>query len=207
MRALSWGWVGIAFFLGIAAGVGGLAMMNRVQPTPIIIQPPPTSVPTATSGPLRVFVNGQVAAPDVYELPPGSILQAAVAAAGGLTNEADTAVINLALPLQDGMHVYVPAEGEMVAEPINLAAPGDVDSGSAIVDTTVTGSGGNPINLNTATLEELDSLPGIGPSTAQKIIEHRETNGPFATIEAIMDVSGIGPAKFEAIQELITVGN
>lgn len=205
MRAFNWGWVGIAFFLGIAAGVGGLTMMNRVQPTPIIIQPPPTSVPTATPGPLRVFVNGQVAAPDVYQLPPGSILQTAVAAAGGLTNEADTAVINLALPLQDGMHIYVPAEGEMVAEPINMAAPVDADSGSA--DTAATGSGGNPINLNTATLEELDSLPGIGPSTAEKIIEHRETNGPFTTIEAIMDVSGIGPAKFEAIQELIIVGN
>jgi competence protein ComEA len=205
MRAFNWGWIGIAFFLGIAVGVGGLAMMNRVQPTPIIIQPPPTSVPTATPGPLRVFVNGQVAAPDVYQLPPGSILQAAVAAAGGLTNEADTAVINLALPLQDGMHVYVPAEGEMVAEPINMAIPGDADLGSEGM--AVPGTGGNPINLNTATLEELDSLPGIGPSTAQKIIEHRETNGPFATIEAIMDVSGIGPAKFEAIQELITVGN
>lgn len=204
-------WVGfvIGFCLGIIVGIGGLVMVNRVQPAPIIIEaapPPPLPEPTATPGLLRVYVNGQVTVPDVYWLPPDSIVQAAIAAAGGFAGQADTAVINLAHPLQDGMQIYVPAQGEQADGPASgIIAP--VGVLAVMGETAVSGLGDGLININTATLAQLETLPGIGPSTAQKIIEHRESSGPFATIEAIMDVSGIGPAKFGAIKELITAGN
>jgi len=201
MRSINWSSLAIGFFLGIVAGVGGLTLMNRVQPAPIVIQAPPLPEPTPTPGPIRVYVNGQVTQPDVYTLPLGSIAEEAITAAGGFMPEADTAVVNLAQPLQDGMQIYVPAEGEDI--PVEVVAPvsGNVGVGGIGVTSN------SLININTATEAELDLLPGIGPSTAQKIIQHRETNGPFATIEAIMDVSGIGEAKFAAMQALITVDN
>lgn len=209
MQITKWYWLIVGFFLGIVVGVGGLTLMNQVQPAAIVIQPPPPPPlpePTATPGPVRVYVHGRVMTPDVYWLPPGSLVQAAVAAAGGFAEGADTALVNLAQPLQDGMQIYVPAEGEVVNRP---AGGTEMSSGTmgAGPDTAVAGINGALININTATADELDALPGIGPSTAQKIVVHRETNGPFATIEAIMDVPGIGPAKFEAISALITVGN
>lgn len=197
----------IGLFIGIIIGVGGLTLLKGVQPAPIVIQPPAaTATPeaTATPGPLRIFVNGQVADADVYELLPGSIAAAAIEAAGGFTAEADTAIVNLAQPLQDGMQIYVPALNEAAAAPpifqnnvANQAAPS--------ADTAVGGTAFRLVNLNTATVQELDTLPGIGPSTAQSIVAFRQENGPFTTIEQVMDVSGIGEAKFAQMKDLITV--
>ncbi|NJN54048.1 MAG: hypothetical protein HC804_04400 [Anaerolineae bacterium] len=203
--ATVWGWLAIGFFLGIAVGVGGMTLSKRVQPAPIVIVPPPptsTPSPTNTPAPIRIYVNGQVVSPAVYTLPTDSIVQAAVQAAGGFTEEANTAVINLAQPLSDGMQLYIPAVGETVAAPAVMAEP--VSESAVTGGTAVTSS--SLININAASAEELDVLPGIGPSTAAKIIEHRETNGPFVTIENIMDVTGIGEAKFAQIKDLITVG-
>ena len=199
-------WLVVGVFLGIILGVGGLTLSKQVQPAPIVIVPPePTPAPaaTATPGPIRVFVNGQVAEPAVYELPPGSLVEMAIEAAGGFAAEADTAVVNLAQPLSDGVQVYVPSEKENTPPPLTVvskpnASPAMASAGGS----TAVGL----ININTATIEELDSLPGVGPSTAQKIIEHRESNGPFAAIENIMDVTGIGEAKFAKIKDQITVG-
>ncbi len=197
----------IGLFIGIIIGVGGLTLLKGVQPAPIVIQSPaPTATPeaTATPGPLRIFVSGQVAAADVYELLPGSIAAAAIEAAGGFTAEADTAVVNLAQPLQDGMQIYVPALNEAAAAPpifqnnvANQAAPE--------ADTADGGTTFRLVNLNTATVQELDTLPGIGPSTAQSIVAFRQENGPFTTIEQVMDVSGIGEAKFAQMKDLIIV--
>jgi competence protein ComEA len=201
-------WLGIGVFIGIVVGVGSLVLANRARPAPIVIVPPeptPTPQATATPGPIRVFVNGQVAAPAVYELPPQSIVEQAVEAAGGFTAEANTAMVNLAQALNDGAQVYIPALDEVVDGPVTVvrdAASSTTSSDDASGGTT---GAGQPININTATAAELDELPGIGPSTAQKILDHRNENGPFATIEAIMDVSGIGEAKFDQIRELITV--
>ena len=202
----------IVLFVGVIVGAGGVALAGRVQPAPILIQPPPPTAvpdPTATPGPLRVFVSGAVTAPAVYELAAGSIMQQAIEQAGGFTEEADTAVVNLALPLQDGMQIYVPTVDEtavqgppVVANPV-VRSEG-IDIGSAPAE-EISGAGGL-VNINSADVAELDTLPGIGPSTAEKIVEYRETNGPFATIDEIMSVSGIGPAKFEQIQAFITVG-
>jgi competence protein ComEA len=133
-------------------------------------------------------VDGAVYEPGTYTLPPGSLVNDAVRAAGGPTADADLERINLARTLHNGQRVHVPRVGEVLptATPYGLSADGRID-----------------INLADAAL--LETLPGIGPAIAQRIIEHREMNGPFETIEAIQDVSGIGPAKFEGIRDLITV--
>lgn len=202
----------IVLFLGIIVGAGGITLAGRVQPAPILIQPPaPTAVPepTATPGPLRVFVNGAVATPAVYELPHNGIVQDAIERAGGFTGEADTAVINLALPLQEGMQIYVPTVAE-TAEQEQMVISNPVVRSDGVEIEELPGSGDTAVavlvNINSADVAELDTLPGIGPSTAEKIVEYRDTNGSFATIDEIMSVSGIGPAKFEQIQPFITVG-
>lgn len=143
---------------------------------------------------MRVYISGEVAHPDVYELPSGAILSDAVNAAGGFSEEANRDLVNLALPLSDGMHVHVPNNS---IESILPAVSGGIVPGSESAETT--------ININAASLEELDRLPGIGPSTAQKIIDYRQENGPFASIEEVQNVSGIGPAKYEQIKDLITL--
>lgn len=202
----------LVLFVGIILGAGGLTLTRRVQPAQIVIQPPaPTAlpVPTATPGPLHVFVNGAVVAPAVYELMPGSIVQEAIEQAGGFTTEADTAVVNLAFPLQDGMQIYVPTTAETAEQGQPAVASPVVRTEGIELETAVTGEAAAPgalVDINSATVADLDTLPGIGPSTAEKIVEYRESNGPFAAIEEIMNVSGIGPAKFEQIQAFITVG-
>ncbi len=118
--------------------------------------------------------------------------------------EANTAVVNLAQPLTDGVHVHIPGEGELASTPQSiLSDPAPVRS-SAESDL---GTGSALININTAGLIELDILPGIGPATAQKILDYRSANGSFTDIETIMDVPGIGQAKFDQIKALITIGN
>ncbi|MEZ4591228.1 MAG: helix-hairpin-helix domain-containing protein [Chloroflexota bacterium] len=201
----------IVLFVGMIVGAGGVALVGRAQPTPIVIQPPvPTAQPqpSPTPGPLRVFVSGAVTAPAVYEMPHNAIVQQAVERAGGFTPEADTAVVNLALPLFEGMQIYVPTQDEtaqqppaVISEPVRSIG---VDVGE-VTETAVDAPAGL-VNINSADVAELDTLPGIGPSTAEKIVEYRESNGPFATIDEITSVSGIGPAKFEQIQSFITVG-
>ncbi len=138
-----------------------------------------------------VHVDGAVAAPGVYVLPEGARANDAVAAAGGLVEGADTSSVNLAAPVADGEKVHVPREGEASAP----AASGDGAQ---------EGTGG-PVNINTAGVEELDELPGVGEATARAIVEDREQNGPFSTPEDLMRVSGIGEKKFERLQGLICV--
>ncbi|VAW37267.1 hypothetical protein MNBD_CHLOROFLEXI01-1581 [hydrothermal vent metagenome] len=203
----------VGVFVGIILGAGGLTLSKRVQPAPIVIQPPvPTAQPepTATLGPLRIFVNGAVAAPAVYEIAPDGIVQQAIEQAGGFTAEANTAVVNLALPLQDGLQIYVPTMDETADQPQLIISSPPVRSSGIELDENMAVEGsaeGEIVNINNGSIADLDTLPGIGPSTAAKIIEYRDTNGPFAIVEEIMSVSGIGPAKFEKIQDYITVGD
>ncbi len=118
-------------------------------------------------------------------------------AAGGLTAQADAARLNLAAPLADGQQVFVPAVGQ----PLPTAPPGDFAGLAAPPNPAPAG----PINLNTATVEELETLPEIGPVTAAAIVAYRQEHGPFKTAEEVMEVRGIGPKTFEAIKGLITV--
>ena len=139
-------------------------------------------------------VSGAVPRPGVYELPDGSRVNDAVEAAGGFLAEADKSTINLAAPLEDGQKLEIPfMEGVEIA--------GAPRSGG--------GEGGTDelININTADVDLLSTLPGIGPTLAQRIVDYRDTYGDFVFIEDIMYVPGIASEKFEAIKDLITTGN
>lgn len=139
-----------------------------------------------------VHVDGAVGAPGVYALGGEPRVNDAIVAAGGLAEGADTSGINLAARLSDGEKVHVPLVGEAPqagAEPAS-DAPGGSDG---------------PVNLNTATVEELDELPGVGEATALAIVEDRERNGPFSSPEDLMRVSGIGEKKFEKLEGLVCV--
>jgi competence protein ComEA len=144
---------------------------------------------TATPGPMFVSVDGAVGAPGRYTLPPGSLVDDVVSAAGGPAADADLERINLAVELRDADQVYVPRFGEVLPTPtpFGINADGKID-----------------INLADASL--LETLPGIGPTIAQRIVEYRDMNGPFDAIEEIQEVQGVGPGKFEAVRDLITTG-
>jgi len=192
------GYVILGSVLGlIVGGVVGYFSPHPQTNAPIVVSTPPptsTSFPTPTPAPIRIHVTGAVRHPDVYELPMGSIVQHAVEAAGGPTADADLDCINLAVELRDQQQVYVPGKGEK-------SAPPSVSGGASGSQ----GSGGTLVNVNTATATELETLPRIGPVTAERIIEYREANGPFATVEEVQDVPGIGPATFEGLRDLIEV--
>jgi competence protein ComEA len=190
--------------IGVLAGfvlAGVLVFVSRA-PTgaPITLQPAPTKAPIA------VDVTGAVPRPGLYKFPEGARVQDAIDAAGGLLASANTSAINLAALLTDGQQLNIPYQSG--GEPVNNSSSTvDLPSSSATATSTVTStdsSGADLVNINTATSQELDTLPGIGPTTAQKIIDYRTTNGPFSTIEDIMNVSGIGPATFDNIKDLIT---
>ena len=181
----------------IVGGVVGY-FTPRPQPSaPIVVSTPlPSATPpsTPTPAPIRVHVTGAVCAPAVYKLTPGSIVQDAVEVAGGPAPDADLDRINLALELRDQQQVYVPRQGEADPPPlVSGGEPGEDESAAKLV------------NINTAMAAELETLPRIGPTTAQRIMEHREASGPFETIEDIQNVTGIGPATFDGLKDLITV--
>lgn len=195
--------IGAGWALGNRRGAAEPQGVEIIPPQPTATAaPPPTEAPTVTPGPLRVYVSGAVANPAVYSLPAGSIIDDAVRAAGGFAPDANTVAVNLAQPVADGMQVYVPTLAEAVPTPPVVSAPAATAPPSRMGGVTAAGL----ININTATQADLEMLPGIGPTTAAAIISYRDANGPFATIEALMDVSGIGEGKFAAIKDLITVG-
>ena len=151
--------------------------------------------PVPTEKPLVVHITGAVPRPGVYALAQGSRVQDAISAAGGFLAEAEKTGINLARALEDGEQLDIPyVEG---ASPVILEEPAATEA--PVVSTEL-------ININFASQVELESLPGIGPTTAQKIIQYREQNGPFITTEDIINVPGIGPGTYERIKDLITIG-
>ena len=153
----------------------------------------PVGPTTTSTADVVVHVAGAVAAPGVYHLPATSRVIDAVAAAGGLAPGAAAETLNLAAPLRDGSRVYVPAQGEAV--PVAAGV-----SGGEAAPTTVAG----PVDVNAASAEQLDTLPGVGPTTAAAIIAYRDEHGPFATVDDLGEVRGIGPSKLDAIRELVT---
>ncbi|MFN8497005.1 MAG: ComEA family DNA-binding protein [Anaerolineae bacterium] len=177
--------------LSSAAADAGL----RVETPPLPTHAPPPS-PSPLPPTITVYVNGAVAHPGVYSLPDGSRVVQALTAAGGLTGEADADGLNQARPLRDGEQVYVPARGTPVPPAIGAG-------GGAPAAKTAAAPGGR-VNLNTATKEELDALPGIGPVLADRIIEYRQKNGPFQRPEDLKKVPGFGGAKlFDGIKDRI----
>jgi competence protein ComEA len=168
----------------------------QVEVVPASVPSPATPAPTAPPA-LRVYVAGAVLQPDVYRLPPGSIVKDALQAAGGTTAEADLTRINLALELHDQQRVHVPHVGEAVTE----SAATDADAGLTSPPTMAQ----TRVNINTASAQELAELPGIGPELAQRIVDWRATHRAFETIEDIKQVRGIGDSIFEQIKDRITV--
>lgn len=148
---------------------------------------PLSAVPPSSPATVVVHVAGAVVSPGVRRLPGDARVIDAVAAAGGHTPEADLDAVNLAAAVVDGQQIYLPRIGEIAAIPAGGApVPG-------------------PIDLNTADLETLDRLPGIGPATAAAIIEYRERFGRFNSVDELLGVRGIGPAKLDSLRELVVV--
>ncbi|WP_216094453.1 ComEA family DNA-binding protein [Jiangella alba] len=199
-----------------AIGAAVLFLLTRPEVVPIepelvatgtaVATDPPTSAPTdgdaptgrpddppATGGPIVIHVAGLVARPGVVELPSGSRVVDAIEAAGGATPDADLTPINLARVLTDGEQVLVTADPPPAAPP---APP----TGSASTPTTQA-----PVNLNTATAAELEALPGIGPALAGRILDWREQNGRFTSIDELREVSGIGEQRFAQLEPLVTL--
>lgn len=201
----------VGLLLVWALSLGVVAFVAR-RPAPVaveIISPPTataTPAPTATftPAPLRVYVSGSVLRPDVYSLDPDAIVRDAIAAAGGFRTDANREAINLATPLIDGAQVHVPPQAEVVpTPPAGVIAPSptpEPPTRAAAPTASARAAPAGKVNINTASLAELDTLPGVGPVTAQRIVDGR----PYAQVEDIKRVRGIGDATFEKLQPLIT---
>lgn len=210
-------WFGYRRVISTAVAVAvvgiGAWWVVRVPPAPVesSISFTATSLTGAVSASLPVEVNsslgivvhvaGEVKNPGVYTLSNSARMIDAVLAAGGATARADLEVINLATPLMDSSQIYVPAKG--AAERPVFARPQPGMNGVQPTQNSLSSSG--VVNINRASVTELDSLPGVGPSTAQAIVDYRTTNGPFGSPEDLLNVKGIGPAKFEAMRKLVGV--
>ena len=184
-------------FLFLVVLGGTIWALRRPEPVVLtIITATPRPTPTVAS--FIVDVRGAVAKPGVYTLAAGSRVQDALAQAGNLLPNAETRSLNLARKVNDGEQIYVPAVGEATSTPPLVF--GKSNQSNAATKTPI-----GIININTATLEELDVLPGIGPSIAQRIIDFRDQNGAFEQIEDVKKVRGIGDALFGDIKDMITV--
>jgi competence protein ComEA len=149
----------------------------------------PKSISASTE--LVVQVVGAVRRPGLYRLPAGSRVADAVRRAGGASRRADTELINLAAPLSDGIQVIVPRRG--------AGGSAGASSGAAAAG----GQPAGPVHLNSATLEDLEALPGVGPVTAQKILDYRQEHGPFGSVDELDAVPGIGPAHMAQLRDLV----
>ncbi len=175
-----------ALLIGLLSGLlaAGLILLFTSRPAryPIKLLPPPTP------SPLRIHVAGAVQNPGVYNVPVDGIWETAIDAAGGVLPEADLERVNLAAPLEDGLHLFIPYQASHLDA--TVIDPPDLNDGTLV-------------DVNHATLIELEGLPGIGPSLAKAIIEYREEHGYFLAPEDLLHVSGIGPSKLATIKEMI----
>ena len=190
---------------GLLCGLlgGGLILLVSSQPRGVPVQ----LLPLPTPAPLQVYVAGAVTSPGVYSLPAESRLEQAIQAAGGAASDADLQAINMAAILEDGSQVLVPTRAPVVSAPAASPVMRATDLSTAISDwETPTPTVTFPININTASLEELDALPYIGQVRGSEIIAYRKAHGPFKRIEDLLKVYGITQEIFDRIKELITVG-
>jgi competence protein ComEA len=178
-------------------------ILLRREPPPIVLHPPPTPAPTATlpptatPGPVTVYVSGAVHQPGLYTLPDGARVGDAVNAAGGFADEANPAAVNLAQRLGDGAQVHIPTAAEQAPPPV-AGLSGVLPTPTP---TVATAASSVRININSATAAELETLPGIGPARAADIIANR----PYTSIDDLDRVPGIGAATIANLRELITV--
>jgi competence protein ComEA len=181
------GRTGPVVVLVVVATCAGVAVGLLQRPTlPVGLTSMPAG-PTQTAAAVDVHVAGWVVSPGVVSIPEGSIVADAVAAAGGMRTGAAAETLNLAAPVADGDQIVVAGPGDKVSS----GAPGSP------------GVGGGLLSLNTATADELQELPGVGPVLAERIVSHRDAVGRFETVEDLLEVSGIGEAKLAALRDLV----
>ena len=200
--------VGLALLGALALAVAAVVLLtggDDVAPV-VIVAPEPTAVLERTPPGIRVHVSGAVMSPGVYEMSEGDRVLDAVASAGGEQPSADLASINLALRVQDEAQYHIPRLGEPT--PVPNSAP--AQPASMPNDRPLPAGGGaapSLIDLNAATAQELELLPGIGPVMAGRIIAYREAIGPFTSVDDVENVPGIGPKTLESIRPLATVAD
>jgi competence protein ComEA len=182
----------IGLLVGLLIGVGLFLTARAPSGTAIEL------IPTSSPEPIVVYVLGAVERPGIYTIPRGSRLIDAVQAAGGFIEGAEIADLNVAVVVEDGERIEIPGSGELPTPVFTIGESGLV--------TTATPNPDALIDINTADAALLDTLPGVGPTTAQKIIEYREENGPFTRVDDLLKVPGIGPSTLEQIRSLVTVG-
>ena len=189
---------------------GGSLLGSSPQDTAAVVPVPAAGISAVQTRGVKVYVSGAVAKPGLYEVTAGSRATAAIAAAGGMTLEANPDKVNLAKLLKDGMQVNVPRlsarQLREQAVPVNAGAAAEAAGANTLVSVKNaaesgrgTAKAGGKVRLNTATAAELTALPGVGDITAQRIVEYRSVHG-FASIEDVMKVKGIGKAKFSKMQ-------
>jgi competence protein ComEA len=191
--------IGLGLVIAVTLAGAGLWYV-RSLPAPVQVRaeavdppiPAPGASPSVGAAPILVDVAGWVRRPGVYEFAAGARVIDAIEAAGGARPGAQLQALNLAAPLADGTQILVPKKGDA---PAPAPAPGSAASAS----------GEGLVNVNTATAAELETLPGVGEVLAQAIIDFRTQNGPFASVDQLLDVSGIGDATLENIRDLVTV--
>jgi len=192
--------VGLVVAVLVAAlGPRGSSVSLSQDPAPAGVDAGDGVAPSP-GGAIFVHLLGAVERPGLYELRAGDRGIDAVAAAGGFTDAADQSQLNLARPLSDGEQIHVPALGEAPLAPPGGAA--GAPSGGAAAGGA---AAGGKVNLNTADLQALDTLPGVGPATARSILDWREANGRFTAVEDLLGVTGIGEKTLEALRDLVTV--
>jgi competence protein ComEA len=183
---------------------GSVEVIDLSKPS---LAPAPTepSTPAEQSPPAEVVVHvsGAVKQAGVYRLAPASRVADAIEQAGGATENADLDALNLAEPLQDGQKIHVPRKGEVSLPTVASVAPSRTPRSAPQAAATATPQ--FPINLNTATAEQLEAIPGIGPVLAQRIIEYRQTHGRFQSVDELLEVRGIGPKRLENMRPYVVV--
>jgi competence protein ComEA len=196
----------LMFLLNLAVVIGVIYLLRRETPRQVVVTQPPTRSAVNSAGAqtsITIVISGAVRQPGTLQLP-GDARVADALDKAGVKPEADLSSISLTRPLRDGDKINVPVRA---VNPAAVAASTTPSSGQApTVDTkNISPAAERKINLNTATLEELDTLPGIGPALAQRIIDYRVENGGFQTIEELIEVKGIGDTLFNDLKEMITV--
>jgi competence protein ComEA len=199
--------LGTWFLVNGRGATGGAASSpfaaSAVTDTSAVTTPPAGATSSTTTGEIVVHAAGAVARPGLQRLAPGARVADVLEAAGGPAPDADLDRLNLAAPVADGQRLFVPRIGEVAPATVAPDGGGAISSGGGATDEP---AASGPIDLNTATAEELDALPGVGPATAAAIIDHRESNGRFASVDDLLDVRGIGPAKLEGLRDLVVAG-
>ncbi len=177
------------------------------QPNPAPESESQVTANTTASQPeteLAVHVSGSVQSAGVYQLPAGSRVVDAIQKAGGVKPNADLDALNLAEPLTDGQKIYVPRKGEVPPSTV-VASTGRTASAPSGTLASSAPAPRFPININRASVDELETLPGIGRVLAERIVEYRQRNGGFQSVDELLEVRGIGPKKLEDIRPLATV--